>query len=82
MLQQRAIDNLANHYSLKGKVYKRKLLNPRRLKGISAFIASYGITAYLPYIAVYTAGPTLPIFAACASGLYGMWTLAETRCVN
>lgn len=63
-------------------MYKKKLLNPRRFKGITSFIASYGIYSYLPYIAVYTGGSTIPIFAACAAGFYGMLSLGDSRCVN
>jgi hypothetical protein len=67
---------------LRGKVYRRKLLNPRRFKGITSFIASYGIYSYLPYIAVYTGGSTIPILAACAAGFYGMLAFGESRIVN
>jgi len=51
-------------------------LNPKRLKGATAFLTSYGIYSYLPYIAVYT-GPTIPVVAACAAGLFGMLSFAE-----
>lgn len=31
---------------------------------------------------MYTAGTTLPIFAACAAGFYGMLAFGEQRCIN
>ena len=71
-----------SHGSLKGKVYKKKFLNPRRLKGVSAFIASFGIYSYLPYIALYSGGTTIPIFAACAAGYYGMIAFNEQETIN
>jgi len=74
--EQKALDQLADNFALKGAVFRRKMLSPKRFKGISAFIASYGIYSYLPYIAA-TFGSGLPIFAACASGLYGVLAFAE-----
>ena len=66
---------------MNGKIYKRKLLNPSRFKGLSALAASWGIYFYLPYLAVY-AGTNLPIFAACAAGIYGVSQFSENRVIN
>jgi hypothetical protein len=52
------------------------MLNPKRLKGVGALLASYSIYSYLPYIAV-SVGSTAPIVVACAAGLYGMFAFAE-----
>ena len=71
-----AVDQVLHAGNLKGKVYRRKLLNPKRLKGVGAFVASYSIYSYLPYIAV-SLGSTVPIVAACAAGLYGMLAFTE-----
>lgn len=57
------------------------MLNPKRLKGVGAFAASYGIYSYMPYIAV-SLGSTIPVFAACFAGLYGMFAFSESECVN
>ena len=62
---------------LKGKVFRRKMLTPRRFKGIASFMTSYGIYSYLPYIAAYT-GPTAPILTACIAAFYGMFSFAES----
>ncbi len=56
-------------------------MNPKRLKGLGAFAASYGIYSYLPYIAVYL-GSTVPIVSACAAGLYGMLAFGESQIIN
>lgn len=80
-LRQESIDQMAEHSSLKGKVYLRKTLSPKRLKGLGAFATTFGIYSYLPYIAVYT-GPTAPILGACFAGLYGMFSFAESQAVN
>lgn len=76
-----AMDQLADSGRLKGLIYKRRLLNPKRLKGASAILASFGIYSYMPYIAV-TLGSTIPVVAACAAGIYGMLSFAESQCVN
>lgn len=73
-----AVDQLTHYAQLKGFVYRRKALSPRRLKGITAFAATWGIYSYLPYMAVYT-GTTAPILAACMAGLYGMNAFSETN---
>jgi hypothetical protein len=73
---------LMTHYAqLKGLVYRRKALSPKRLRGITAFAATYGIYAYLPYMAVFT-GSTVPIFAACMAALYGVNSFSETNYIN
>jgi len=61
---------------LKGKVYKKKMLNPKRLKGFTAFFGAYQIYAYLPYLIPYV-GPTFPILAGCAATIYGMLAFSE-----
>jgi hypothetical protein len=75
------VDQLTHYAQLKGFVFRRKALNPRRLKGISAFASTFGIYWYLPYMAVYT-GTATPIFVACMAGLYGMNSFSDTNMVN
>ena len=58
------------------------MLNPKRLRGLSAAAASCGIYAYLPYIALYTGGTGIPIFAACAAAFYAMLSFGESGCIN
>ena len=56
-------------------------MNPKRLKGAGAFLSSMGIYSYLPYLTVYF-GSTIPVFTACAAGVYGMLAFAESFVVN
>lgn len=65
------VERVTDHSTLKGAVFKRKLLNPPRLKGLGALAASAGIYSYLPYLTVYL-GPTVPLLTAVLSGVYGM----------
>ena len=73
---ERAAENAENHSYLKGKIYKRKTLNPRRLKGFAGFTTAFGIYSYFPYIAAYF-GATAPVLVACASSFYGMFAFSE-----
>jgi len=66
---------------LKGAVFRRRLLNPNRLKGITALGASFGIYSYLPYLAVYL-GSTVPLLTACAAGIYGLIEFGESNVIN
>jgi hypothetical protein len=66
---------------LKGTVFRRRALNPRRFKGLGAFAATYGLYSYMPYIAAYV-GTTLPIVTACFTGLYGLLAFAEQHLIN
>jgi len=76
------MDQVADHAKLgKNEVFKRKTLNPRRLKGLGAFASSLGFYTYAPYLAVYC-GATLPMLGAVFSGLYGMLAFSESQIVN
>ena len=76
------MDQIADHAKLgKNEVFKRKALNPRRLKGLGAFVSSFGLYSYAPYLAVYC-GATLPMLGAVFTGLYGMLSFSESQIVN
>jgi hypothetical protein len=73
-----AMDQLADHSRLgKDEVFKRRALNPRRFKGVGAFLASYGLYSYAPYLAVYC-GTTVPMLGAVFAGIYGMLAFSES----
>ena len=52
------------------------MLSPRRLKGLGAFGAAFGIYTYLPWLYCYI-GTSIPMVAACASVVYGMFAFAQ-----
>lgn len=79
--RQNALEQMADFFSLKGAVFKRRLLSPLRLKGLGAFAATAYIYSYLPYIAVYL-GSTVPVVAACAAGLYCVAAFSDNRVIN
>lgn len=76
-----SIEAAADRKQLKGAVFRRRLLNPNRLKGITALGASFGIYSYLPYLAVYL-GSTVPLLTACAAGIYGLIEFGESNVIN
>jgi hypothetical protein len=63
------LENMADHGSLKGKVFKMKLMTPARLKGLTAF----GATAYANLTALtMMLGPIIPMVGLTAGTVYGM----------
>ena len=62
-------------------MFRRRTLNPRKLKGLGSFLASYGFYSYAPYLAAYM-GSTLPVLGAVVAGLYGMLSFAESQIIN
>lgn len=72
------LDQVADHSKLgKDEVFRRRALNPRRLKGLGAFASAWGLYAYAPYLAVYM-GATMPMLGAVFAGVYGMLSFSES----
>jgi hypothetical protein len=77
-----ALDQLADFRSLsKDQVFKRRTLNPRRLKGVGSLAASVYLYTYAPYLAV-TLGSTAPVLGALATAFYGLLAFAESHVVQ
>jgi hypothetical protein len=64
------LNNMVNIGKLKGKVFKAKILSPRRLKGIGSFALSAYAYSILPYLTLLF-GHTAPILAITAGTIYG-----------
>lgn len=79
--RQDAITQLGDYSVLQGAVYKRRILSPRRFKGLGAFAASMGIYNQLPYLAVYF-GSTIPVVTAAMAALYGIISFSDANLVN
>jgi hypothetical protein len=80
--RQDVSDQLADFSRLgPNQIFAKRALNPRRFKGIGAFISAYGLFTYAPYLAVYV-GATAPFLGAVAAGLYGMLSFSESQIVN
>lgn len=62
-------------------MFRRKLLNPTKLKGFGALGVSAYVYNYLPYVAAYF-GPTIPLLALSAGTFYGLAALGESNVVN
>lgn len=76
------LDQVADLKSLgKDQVFKRRLLNPRRLKGVGALASSLSLYAYAPYLTIYL-GTTVPVLGAVVAAFYGMFAFADSQMIN
>ena len=72
---------MADHASLRGKVFKAKTLNPRKVKGLFSLGFSGILYSKLTMLTLMM-GPTLPIATVAASALYGMFSFADKEYVS
>mmetsp|Transcript_16830 Transcript_16830/g.18754 ORF Transcript_16830/g.18754 Transcript_16830/m.18754 type:complete len:368 (+) Transcript_16830:4-1107(+) len=80
------LDRVRNQANLKGAFYKRKLMNPQRLKGLSSSLLAISFYLYNPYLWPYFAGNfiTAKLFTLTpmAAAFYGVYNLSESRIVH
>ena len=71
MMRVNALDDIGQQCSLSGLVFKRKPMDPVKLKGLAYFGLAGASYAYWPYVAMYLgqSGTTLAITAACLAGM-------------
>lgn len=81
MGQENALMDLHAHSHLKGKIFKRKVMDPGRLKGLGFFGLTGLLYAYFPYVACQLGAP-LTTFAMTGSSFAGMLHLSETNTIN
>jgi len=72
---------MADHTSLKGKVFKAKTLSPAKVKGLAAFGFSFYAYSNLAAITLLV-GPTLPLFAIALGSIYGMKNFNDREVVS
>ena len=66
---------------LNGAVFRRKWLDPRRLRGLAAFAGSAVAYNNLVYLNLYF-GTTLPLLGIAATAMYGMFAFHEKASVS
>src|SRR4051812_38076528 len=71
-----ALERSESHAILKGKLYKHKLINVKRIRGVGALAFSASLYTYLPYIAAFT-GSTVPVFGGFIAAIYGLLSMVE-----
>ena len=75
------LDNLVEHSSLKGSIFKAKTLSPRRLKGLGAIGAS--VVGYANFGALsLMLGPNVATLGLVASAYYGMQQFYESELIS
>ena len=75
------LDHLVNHGSLKGSIFKSKMLSARRLKGLGAFGAATGAYMHLHSLSMLM-GPVAPMFGIVAATMYGARAFAESNMIS
>ena len=81
MAKANKIDDMANHANLKGSIFKRKTLDPHRVKSFSYFALSGALWAYSPFVAA-TFGQSLTTLAIATSAITGMTKFSENNVIN
>ena len=75
------IDDMSNHANLKGSIFKRKSLDPHRVKSLSYFALSGALWTYSPFIAA-TFGSNFSTFAIASAAVTGMLKFNENNVIN
>lgn len=81
MMKQNRIDDLANHYWLKGALYRRKMMSPTKLYGAVFFGVAGSMFSMMPTLTMHI-GQTLTYAGITASLMGGMYTMQEKDFVN
>lgn len=81
MTKENLLIDLHAHSHLKGKVYKRRVMDPMRLRGIAFFGLSGFLYSSFPYCAAHL-GSAFTTLAMTGSSLAGMIHLAEQKSIN
>ena len=81
MSKANKIDDMSNHANLKGSIFKRKSLDPHRVKSLGYFALSGALWAYSPWL-VAQFGSSLSTFAIASAAVTGMWKFNETNVIN
>ena len=86
LIRDNHLDRIRQQQSLKGAFYKRKLMSPTRLKGLSSGIFAISFYLYNPYLWPYFAGSyiTAKLFTITpiAAAMYGVYNLSEQNMVH
>lgn len=81
MAKANKIDDMTNHANLKGSIFKRKSLDPHRVKSLGYFALSGALYTYSPWL-VATFGSTLSTLAIASAAVTGMSKFNESNVIN
>lgn len=79
MQRVNALEDLNTHYNLKGLIFKRKSMDPEKLKGLGFFGVAASTYAYYPHVVMHIGQSmtTTLMTAACLAGMY-MFRASQT----
>lgn len=81
MNRSNILEDLNAHRHLKGKVFRRKMLDPTKVKGLGYLSLAGFSYAYFPYIALHF-GANLTTLGISAASLKGMFSFQEKNVIN
>jgi len=72
---------MSNHGNLKGSIFKRKTMDPKRVKSLGYFALSGALWAYSPFFAA-AFGSSFNTLAIASSAIAGMVKFSESGVIN
>jgi len=81
MLRENALLDLNAHANLKGKIFRRKAMDPKKLTGLGYFGIAAFTYAYYPHMVLHF-GHSLTYFSMIASSFMGMKTFQDRNVIN
>ena len=77
MVRVNELDNLVDHGSLKGSIFRAKMMSARRLRGLGSFgLAGVLYAKFTPLMLML--GPTVPTLGIVGSLIYGATSFGES----
>ena len=72
---------IAKNANLKGSIFKRKSLDPHRVKSLGWFALSGALWTYSPWLVAHF-GSNLSTLAISSAAVGGMWNFSESNVIN
>jgi len=72
---------MRSHANLKGSIFKRKSMDPHRMKSLGYFALSGALWTYSPWL-VATFGSSASTLAISSAAITGMWKFNERNVIN
>jgi len=81
MQRVNTLDSLADHGSLKGSIFRAKMMSARRVRGLGGFGLAGMLYANFGALAMMM-GPTVPTLSMVGSIMYGIKAFADTESIS
>lgn len=81
MAKANKIDDMTNHANLKGAIFKRKSMDPYRMKSLGYFALTGALWSYSPFLVAHF-GSTFSTLAIASAAMTGMMNFQERNVIN